>query len=290
MIAECLSRAGDDSAQLGAALALLCTLACPPAKGLLQRPTDAFCLLEAAAEGSRLLLDSAAEHQDAEMADKGLLLAAAAARSCSSSDHGRLPEWHSGAGKLQRLLMRTMLAMPLQPLRHRAFYALEALLAAFQADIRLQAVEEMISTSLPSVAALLLHSLTRWVTQSWPQSGNSGSDDWKVLRHRLLPVLEATILTNGSCGWSTPPALIEQAEPLCAAVNLLRLLLTREKHQGPILSDATIPAALSHNAVCTLSATAEAVLASLDQQGPEDLAAALGLERILEVTSIILET
>ncbi len=53
-------------AQLGAALALLCTLACPPAKGLLQRPTDAFCLLEAAAEGSRLLLDSAAEHQVTE--------------------------------------------------------------------------------------------------------------------------------------------------------------------------------------------------------------------------------
>ncbi len=30
--------------------------------------------------------------------------------------------------------MRTMLAMPLQPLRHRAFYALEALLAAFQVN------------------------------------------------------------------------------------------------------------------------------------------------------------
>ncbi len=48
---------------LGAALALLCTLACPPAKGSLQMPPDCPELLEAAAEGCRLLLDSAAESE-----------------------------------------------------------------------------------------------------------------------------------------------------------------------------------------------------------------------------------
>ena len=39
-----------------------------------------------------------------------------------------------GARKLQQLLMRTMLAMPFQPLRHLAFYALESLLQAFKVN------------------------------------------------------------------------------------------------------------------------------------------------------------
>lgn len=42
-----------------------------------------------------------------------------------------LPAWTSGARKLQQLLMRTMLAMPVQQLRHQAFHTLETLLQAF---------------------------------------------------------------------------------------------------------------------------------------------------------------
>ena len=49
--------------RLGAALALLCTLACPPAQGKLQAPSDCGALLEAAGEGCRLLLDAAAVEQ-----------------------------------------------------------------------------------------------------------------------------------------------------------------------------------------------------------------------------------
>lgn len=53
----------EPGSRLGAALALLCTLACPPAQGKLQTPADCSVLLEAAGEGCRLLLDSAAKVQ-----------------------------------------------------------------------------------------------------------------------------------------------------------------------------------------------------------------------------------
>lgn len=40
-----------------------------------------------------------------------------------------------------------------------------------QAHVRLQVIEEMLASSPPGVAGLVLHSLTRWVSQSWPQDG-----------------------------------------------------------------------------------------------------------------------
>lgn len=40
-----------------------------------------------------------------------------------------------------------------------------------QAQVRLQVIEEMLASSPPGVAGLVLHSLTRWVSQSWPQDG-----------------------------------------------------------------------------------------------------------------------
>ena len=52
-----------------------------------------------------------------------------------------------------------------------------------------------------------------------------------VIHSRLLPILEAWILPNGACGWCSPAALVERAEPLCSALNLLRLLVLREDCQ-----------------------------------------------------------
>ena len=59
----------------------------------------------------------------------------------------------------------------------------------------------------------------------------AGAADLNVIRPRLLPILEAWILPNGAYGWCSSIALVEHAEPLCSALNLLRLLVLREHCQ-----------------------------------------------------------
>ena len=55
-------------------------------------------------------------------------------------------------------------------------------------------------------------------------------------------------------------------------------------------SDARpIPAAHFHGAISALATTAQALLSSCAQQGQEELAAMLGLQRVLEVASCVLE-
>ncbi|KAK9847915.1 hypothetical protein WJX84_011794 [Apatococcus fuscideae] len=269
MIAECLSRAGDANSSLDC---------CNPLQGDIDLSS------------CRLLLDSAAEDQDANKAEKGLLLASAAARACLVREAGGLQAWTAGARRLQQLLMRTMLAMPVQSLRHQAFYALEALLQAFRADIRLHVLEEMLASGPPGVAALLLHSLTSWVSQSKAHDSDAASADWTVIRPRLLPVLEAWILPDGACGWATPATLIEHAEPLCAALNLLRLLLLHDYFQAPKIDMRVFPADRFQGVVSALATTAQAWLSTGDHPGPEGVATMLGLQRLLEVASSILET
>lgn len=64
---------------------------------------------------------------------------------------------------------------------------------------------------------------------------------WQELEPALLPLIRAWLEPHGSHGWHEPAGVLRNAEPICAALNLLKLLLLRAKHSKCMPGDLLPP-------------------------------------------------
>lgn len=55
---------------------------------------------------------------------------------------------------------------------------------------------------------------------------------WHELEPALLPLIRAWLEPHGSQGWRVPSGVLRCAEPICAALNLFKLLLLRARHSN----------------------------------------------------------
>ena len=56
--------------------------------------------------------------------------------------------------------------------------------------------------------------------------------DWSVLEPALLPAIRTCLLPSSATGWHSPADACMQAEPICEALSLYHLLLSRDGKQG----------------------------------------------------------
>ena len=56
--------------------------------------------------------------------------------------------------------------------------------------------------------------------------------DWSVLEPALLPAVRTCLLPRSVTGWHSPADACIQAEPICEALSLYHLLLSRDGKQG----------------------------------------------------------
>ncbi|CAL8468738.1 g8278 [Coccomyxa elongata] len=209
----------------------------------LQWPTDAAELLPQSAHSTPFLLDAAGGIRSEALAMKGLQVAAAAAchagQACTLFDHD-----------LQRLLhalATTMIANPLQAVRNAAHYATDAVLDALTVRARLCAIESLFEEGHPGLSALVIRRVTHDTQALWPQAdgpelpqegavsrsgGAEAVQQWHELEPALLPLIRAWLEPHGSQGWRGPSGVLRYAEPICAALNLFKLLLLRARHSN----------------------------------------------------------
>ena len=56
--------------------------------------------------------------------------------------------------------------------------------------------------------------------------------DWSVLEPALLPAVRTCLIPTSATGWHSPADACIQAEPICEALSLYHLLLSRDGKQG----------------------------------------------------------
>ena len=56
--------------------------------------------------------------------------------------------------------------------------------------------------------------------------------DWSILEPALLPAIRTCLLPSSATGWHSPADACIQAEPICEALSLYHLLLSRDGKQG----------------------------------------------------------
>ncbi|KAK9844105.1 hypothetical protein WJX81_004597 [Elliptochloris bilobata] len=238
-----------------------------------------------------LLLDAAGEQQSEVLAGKALALAAAAAAA-----GGRGQALTPAARQLLRYLSITATDNPVAALRNAAFLSLDAVLSALQVDARLQAMEGLLDSSAPALAAALLPRLARDAVAAWPVApGEPGGPEWGALRPHLLPAVIAWLDPDGMHGWRASPGLAASADPAAAALNLLLFLLGREARASTNVTGVRSVAALQDMEARCLAplraAAGRAAAAAQAQNGRcEDGAAdegALALARLLEVLACV---
>lgn len=60
---------------------------------------------------------------------------------------------------------------------------------------------------------------------------------WCELEPALLPLIQSWLEPHGAHGWHDPAGVLCNAEPICAALNLYKLLLIRASHTGCMPGD-----------------------------------------------------
>ncbi|KAK9914779.1 hypothetical protein WJX75_000460 [Coccomyxa subellipsoidea] len=158
----------------------------------LQAQSDPSDLLSQAERSTPYLLDAAGQVRSEALAMKGLQVAAAAACRAGPASSG------FRVRRLLHALATTMIANPLSPVRNAAHYATDAVLSALTVEARLSAVEALFQEGHPGVSALVIHRVAQDAQALWPRPDS-----------QALP-----------------------QEPICAALNLYKLLLIRASHTG----------------------------------------------------------
>lgn len=222
------------------------------------------------------------------VSQKGLSLIA------SASNHvAAFPEAHRGCldGSVQSLVASlevTMVQHPLPALRNMAFWALDSLLNALQAQSSSDVMQQLLGSDAPGVAALMLHGLQQQADKCW---ANTSDGQWQLLRPMLLTAALEWIDPRGLHGWAPPNSIMSSIEPICSALNLCRFLLLREQAHSSnvteIRSSSSLTGLSSH--VKLLTSAVQAAQAKKGDSLPQDVELMLALSRCLEVLSRLSE-
>ncbi|CAL5221486.1 g3687 [Coccomyxa viridis] len=136
------------------------------------------------------------------------------------------------------VLLGLLSSHPVQPVRNAAYYAMQHLLDSFQAGARMSLLQDLIQDGEPSLTGLAVHRLRREAAAAWPRPGGTPSEAWEAVRDRLMPAVKACLLPGTQMGWRDAGDACLQAEPICEALSLYHLLLSREAQQGRSLTGA----------------------------------------------------
>lgn len=293
---------------VGSALAALAAL-CLPEGSNLHKPSGADEQLMLAMQGAEVLLTAAAEQQSESCGLAALSLLSGASAAVRATGQLAGDAVLDGVLHIAQLLVQTMVGHPAAGVRSAGFHALEDLLLALQPDVQLAALLQLLSCPVPSVTALLLHSVKQHFAAHWPPDGAALA---AVLQ--LLPAVDSQPDTDISM--AELHSFLEASETASAAANLIVFLLLKATPEdelpqrmdalagGPCVSRTLRPlqthvqrcmallgppAAAPDSGVSNGSAAAVANGVAPVHPSGEDLDAMLSLTRLLHAIERVLE-